>query len=510
VITSFTSYAFPTTGTPTARTLPDRLAEIKNVKDFGATGDGVTDDWAAITATINWTTGNASNRGTIFFPPGTYYVSQPIIVGGGNFILSGVAGASTIIGNFAEYVLKRDNPNTNTDPGSVIENLTVVNQHATGGGIRMGACVCGAIRDCVVTANQAISNAINDTVAPETCLDFSIENCTVSPGANVSGSNGIMSIADGPIYNCRVIGFETGMRFWAGEGCMNVLGCYFEQNIVGIAFGPPTVVSGGTGGVTVSGCRFKDNGTAIKFDSTGRGGGNFLGNYIEASEAVTVGGGRPQYGIYVGENSTDGSLFAGITVTGQYDQYGIYVASHAGSPAPTSNVFMGVKSINTSTHGGLAWFVPSTGYTAKFIECNCPAPVYTIANLPVSIGAFRSLAWSGGTATAELLLDVSALIGQPQPITVKGVTPSGYNGSFIATMTGVSTLTYTVANPGGSGSGGTIVVNRTQGGIPVAFEGDCYNVSDSNVSSWGGNPVGGGSTHAQVRFNGSDWTVVGK
>jgi polygalacturonase len=73
--TQFT--AFRANNAPTARTLPDRLADIKNVRDFDAVGDGVTDDWSAIMAAMNWRAGNTTS-GTVYFPPGTYYVSGPI------------------------------------------------------------------------------------------------------------------------------------------------------------------------------------------------------------------------------------------------------------------------------------------------------------------------------------------------------------------------------------------------------------------------------------------------
>src|SRR6185369_5203541 len=109
----FTDYAFQTSDAVTARTLPDRLAELHNVRDFGAIGDGVTDDLDAIMAAINWQTAN-KYRGTIYFPPGAYYVSAPIDfsapsdVDSGPFLrLLGEMGLTIIVGDFADYVVKR-------------------------------------------------------------------------------------------------------------------------------------------------------------------------------------------------------------------------------------------------------------------------------------------------------------------------------------------------------------------------------------------------------------------
>lgn len=45
-------------------------------------------------------------------------------------------------------------------------------------------------------------------------------------------------------------------------------------------------------------------------------------------------------------------------------------------------------------------------------------------------------------------------------------------------------------------------------GSPVA--GEIANVSDSNANTWGATVAGSGSNHVQVRWNGSNWTVVGK
>lgn len=56
-----------------------------NVLDFGAKGDGATDDWAAITAAVNSlkpASGTGSGTGTVYFPPGTYTVFRPLFISG--------------------------------------------------------------------------------------------------------------------------------------------------------------------------------------------------------------------------------------------------------------------------------------------------------------------------------------------------------------------------------------------------------------------------------------------
>lgn len=56
-----------------ARNIKDRLTDCLNVKDFGAVGDGSTDDTAAIQAALNVASDSA---GDIYFPAGTYKISS--------------------------------------------------------------------------------------------------------------------------------------------------------------------------------------------------------------------------------------------------------------------------------------------------------------------------------------------------------------------------------------------------------------------------------------------------
>jgi hypothetical protein len=70
------------TGSLVARTLPDRFGEIVNVRDFGAKGDGTTDDTAAFVSAIArsvalWSA-NVMNR--IFMPTGLYRIVSALPV----------------------------------------------------------------------------------------------------------------------------------------------------------------------------------------------------------------------------------------------------------------------------------------------------------------------------------------------------------------------------------------------------------------------------------------------
>ena len=89
---------FRQTGTgATARTVDAKLKDTVSVKDFGAVGDGVTDDTAAIQAAIT-----AGANKEVYFPSGTYVattltVANPCRLFGSGIILKTTAAASTLL-----------------------------------------------------------------------------------------------------------------------------------------------------------------------------------------------------------------------------------------------------------------------------------------------------------------------------------------------------------------------------------------------------------------------------
>lgn len=69
------TYQLSATGS-VKRDVYSKLGEVVSVKDFGAVGDGVTDDSMAFQAAVN-------SSGSIYVPIGTYYLANPVTTNGG-------------------------------------------------------------------------------------------------------------------------------------------------------------------------------------------------------------------------------------------------------------------------------------------------------------------------------------------------------------------------------------------------------------------------------------------
>jgi len=84
-----------------ARSRTSKLGEWVSVKDFGAVGNGVADDTAAIQAAINYVA--SLGGGVVYFPSGTYLVSAAVTITSNGLALVGcgltVVGFASIIKN---------------------------------------------------------------------------------------------------------------------------------------------------------------------------------------------------------------------------------------------------------------------------------------------------------------------------------------------------------------------------------------------------------------------------
>lgn len=72
-----------------------------------------------------------------------------------------------------------------------------------------------------------------------------------------------------------------------------------------------------------------------------------------------------------------------------------------------------------------------------------------ISHIDAAVGgvATTSGSWAGGSATINTAAPHGLVSGET--VKIAGVTPSGYNGSYVVTVTDTDTFTYTVADPGG-------------------------------------------------------------
>ena len=118
-----------------ARTTASKLQESVSVKDFGAVGDGVTDDTAALNAAVAWA--KANGGGDINIPKGNYYVTTRVGTDPqgtsdvcSNTRIIGQDGATiTMIGSYAGTVLCLSGNNVEIR-GLTITSTRTIDHHA--------------------------------------------------------------------------------------------------------------------------------------------------------------------------------------------------------------------------------------------------------------------------------------------------------------------------------------------------------------------------------------------
>jgi len=118
-----------------SQTVEAKLRQYVSVKDFGAVGNGIVDDTAAIQAAVNSV---PSLGGQIFFPQGSYLISSTIILPASkNITLLGEGTAHVNNGFYGSQIKKAASLNGNaleiTTNGSIIEKLMIQGVAGNGG-----------------------------------------------------------------------------------------------------------------------------------------------------------------------------------------------------------------------------------------------------------------------------------------------------------------------------------------------------------------------------------------
>ena len=154
----YTVQTGPTPGTPVVQSLQTWMDQWASVKDFGAAGDGITDDTAAINRALNQlycqpSQRNTSTRRSLFFPAGVYLVTNTINIpsfatlygeGPNNSIIQmAPTGIGTYVAQTADLG-QRTGPNNSGSTNITITNMAFQSRIDTGGNVFL----IQSARDC--------------------------------------------------------------------------------------------------------------------------------------------------------------------------------------------------------------------------------------------------------------------------------------------------------------------------------------------------------------------------
>jgi hypothetical protein len=285
------SVSFTQVGSTDTRTVQAKLQETVSVKDFGAVGDGVTDDTAAIQAAIDY---GAVLGKKILFPASTYSITSLTLPqsDGGIYLCgearSGHYGLSLIDYKGAVLVSTLTSGNIISCDGGVsvinraiilenfslkvatsgyaislvgapevttIRNLTIRNTNTSGSGINLEKCYSGV----------SLEKLLIHTDSPNTGFGVRIESIVVAGGIKIDGCqiNGFgrnLNAVSG-IYQILVVSsaFEGGGygAYIDGECNVEFHKCHFEFNNENAIFLNNSVST------LVKGCSFYSNANSV-------------------------------------------------------------------------------------------------------------------------------------------------------------------------------------------------------------------------------------------------------
>ena len=251
-------------------------ALVVNVKDYGATGDGTTDDTTALQAAIT----AAGAVGVVYFPPGTYIVSSPLVlVSGGSYVGGGWSSVikqknganltrllqwSSAASNCLLADIMVDGNKANNAGAtcygvygfalqySVFRNVRVQNVH--GDGYRLDGTSGGFANTSStvhLTECWAYGNINSGLVATSFTADIHVD------GGDY-GNNGASAITyqagSSTVRNATLWGTTSGPGLLVGGPSNQITGCNIEgnnqQGVVVNQFGSYTLISG---------CKIYDN-----------------------------------------------------------------------------------------------------------------------------------------------------------------------------------------------------------------------------------------------------------
>jgi hypothetical protein len=199
------------------RTVHQKLQETVSVKDFGATGDGTTDDTISIQAALN-----AGTYGAVYFPTGTYKVSSALTINpsthvfgsGFDAIIKTNSATANIFNVNGQYVYISDlsfNSSVTRTGGYYVDVLPGSNRFRIQQFWMYNALSGICVRDTSSTVTIAQGEILNNVAVTgvgikiEGGLDISIRDVLIDQGAQIFAGIYITKAGDISIEDCQLL-----------------------------------------------------------------------------------------------------------------------------------------------------------------------------------------------------------------------------------------------------------------------------------------------------------------
>jgi hypothetical protein len=342
-----------------------------DVKAYGAKGDGSTDDTAALQSAINavgW------NGGTVFFPPGSYYIKSSLTSNASNLVLQGAGsggwgsanpGTSEIITNQSIVMLQLGSSSGSNPGGPHITHLGFRDASGTGA-------VIGAI---------SVSRMYELFFEDVSCAELTGGYCILLNGTGDW-------VQYGTFVNVRGREVKTGVKVIGPATQMVFLGGHFTAPPCSSS---PCVVPGSVGmdiegpdgyhpvdSFQILNTSLESFETAIKLYNAS--GIRIMGRLENTGSSYHLGTGISINGDGIG-NNTNSNIILGSTIDGFAT--GISVGPNALNTQIIGNAFRDMQTSFLTVHPAAAPSTSATGWGTPFQQ----AVNYSLGLTPASVPA---------------------------------------------------------------------------------------------------------------------------
>ena len=371
-----------------ATTVQTKLREMVSVKDFGATGDGTTDDTAAIQAAIT-----ANYNGEVYFPAGTYKITSGLTV----------TSAIKLTGSGWGSVIKVDSTATRFLP-LVAQNLVTP--------------ITGLVIRDIAFDGSLKCQLDSGVIQLNNCVGFVLDHVRIfnagTPGESASsGVNGIALSAgalgnvgsQGSITNCLIEAVTKAGINWTSEAVNGYIAGNIIRNCTGNGSTPGIQINGGYNVKVIGNSCYSNQGSGVYIATSGS-----IGTERSSRYGIFVGNHSYNNGFHGFEWNNATTVYFGRNIIANNHAYGN--GTTAGSGFQLQNDTNGIVTGNYAYLNGYSGFSLSGGtFTTNISISNNKAENNN--QLGVSTG---SGFYIGGTGLANLrLVNNEAIDSQGSP-----------------------------------------------------------------------------------------------